>query len=194
MILLAVMLCITLLVIGVIAGGFIYLEQANSATATRAFVDSLRQSATETSVRGFIEMESLTLAADARFELTAAATQTTATALALDTLNAPTSTPTVTGTPPTSTPSPTATRRPGTVVTARTGTITIMECYGHEASIALGQSEFASLHSFATKTYTVPPGTYQLKVNYLDQPGNNVDTPIEVRGGTQVLRIGNLCP
>ncbi len=118
----------------------------------------------------------------------------------------PTATATVTVTPtitntsgPSNTPTETATATPTETNTPGSGsfapseiTIVFQECRGLEGTIWFGQAPPRSLHSRSTVSYTVPPGTYALRVEWLDHGDFNADTTLDLQRD-RVVRFGDDC-
>lgn len=109
----------------------------------------------------------------------------------------PTHTPTATDTPgptdtPTETATPTATET-NTRVPVFNALITFRECRGIDGTITFGQAAPQSIHAWHSVQYTVPPGTYSLRIEWSGHSEFNVDTKMTFRGGNQVVDFGDQC-
>lgn len=97
---------------------------------------------------------------------------------------------------PTFTASPTAAITPTSAIvfTARpkTVTVTLRECRGDEGTVFFGQAQPQSLGAYKSISFTVPPGSYHLRIDWLRKPENNVNTDIEVTRST-TLAFGDQC-
>ena len=205
MVLLAVLIplvlcCAALLIAGVVGTTF-YSGQINSAdaTTTQAYAQILQARATQTEAALAAEQELTAQAAGAgaqhtaeSFALTATGEFATEQAQLTETFQAQanlTATATIT---------PTATRRPGGGGgggggNTGNGTVIFKECRGYEGTLTFGQSPAQSLHAYDSITFTVPVGSYLLRVDWQDHPGANYQGPIDVRAGTQVVQFGDQC-
>ncbi len=112
---------------------------------------------------------------------------------ALKTASAPTAT--ATETPmATATESPTATPKPTSSGSGGgQATVTLKECRGYDGTVFFGQSSPNSIHAFDSVSYTVPAGSYALRIDWLGHSEVNVNTTIQVRAGSQVLPFGDQC-
>ena len=100
---------------------------------------------------------------------------------------------------PSRTPTNTATATPTETNTPGSGTfvpsvitIVFQECRGFEGTIWFWQAPPQSLHARSTVSYTVPPGTYALRVEWLNQGDFNADTALEFTRD-RVVRFGDDC-
>ncbi len=154
------------------------LLQTESALATEAQVTADAAAAAEQATG--------TAAAQVAEQL--ALTQTTEAQLAV------TPTETASAIPATAAPTAKPTLKPGAISTAtpKTVTVTLRECRGDEGTVLFGQALPQSLHSFASLSFTVAPGTYHLTIKWLGKPQNNVDTQLEITGN-QTFAFGDQC-
>ncbi len=95
--------------------------------------------------------------------------------------------------PPTITTTPTAT---AVIVlftpTPTTVTVTLRECRGDEGTVFFGQVQPLSIHAYKSISFTIPPGKYRLRIDWLRKKENNVNTEIEVKSST-TLAFGDQC-
>jgi hypothetical protein len=101
---------------------------------------------------------------------------------------------TVTVEAPTETATAKATLKPGTFRTAtpKTATVTLRECRGDDGTVLFGQALPQSLHAFSSLNFTVAPGTYHLRVTWVQKPQNNVDADVKI-DGSQTIAFGDQC-
>lgn len=92
--------------------------------------------------------------------------------------------------PPTATLTPTATIF--LTPTPTTVTVTLRECRGDEGTVFFGQVESLSIHAYKSISFTIPPGKYRLRIDWLRKRENNVNTEIEVTKST-TLAFGDQC-
>ncbi len=92
--------------------------------------------------------------------------------------------------PPTATLTPTATIF--LTPTPTTVTVTLRECRGDEGTVFFGQVEPLSIHAYKSISFTIPPGKYRLRIDWLRKRENNVNTEIEVTKST-TLAFGDQC-
>jgi hypothetical protein len=83
--------------------------------------------------------------------------------------------------PPTRTPTPPA------VVT-----LTLIECRGQEGTVTFDRSSSQSLHAYGRISFTVPRGVHHLQVFWLNNPGQNVDTDLDLQRDTAMV-FGDPC-
>lgn len=91
---------------------------------------------------------------------------------------------------------PTTTRTPTATVfftpTPTTVTVTLRECRGDEGTVFFGQVQPQSIHAYKSISFTIPPGKYRLRIDWLRKKENNVNTEIEVTRST-TLAFGDQC-
>ena len=104
---------------------------------------------------------------------------------ALNTASAPTETPTET---PTATPKSTSSGGGG-----GQATVTLKDCRGYEGVAFFGQSAAQAIHAFESVSFTVPAGSYALRIDWTGHSEVNVNTTIQVKAGSQVLPFGDQC-
>lgn len=92
--------------------------------------------------------------------------------------------------PPTATLTPTATVF--FTPTPTTVTVTLRECRGDEGTVFFGQVQPQSIHAYKSISFTIPPGKYRLRIDWLRKKENNVNTEIEVTRST-TLAFGDQC-
>lgn len=94
----------------------------------------------------------------------------------------------------TATATETATAKPGVFRTAtpKTATVTLRECRGDDGTVLFGNALPQSLHAFSSLNFTVAPGTYHLRITWVQRPQNNVDTDVEIKG-SQTITFGDQC-
>ena len=92
--------------------------------------------------------------------------------------------------PPTTTTTPTATVF--FTPTPTTVTVTLRECRGDEGTVLFGQVQPQSLHAYKSISFTIPRGKYSLRILWLRNKQNNVNTEIEVNSST-TLAFGDQC-
>ncbi len=134
--------------------------------------------------------EQIVIVASDTPEPTATATATATRTISLTNTNTsgPSNTPTETAT---ATPTETNTLGSGSLAPSEI-TIVFQECRGFEGTIWFGQAAPRSHHARSTVAYTVPPGTYALLVEWLDQGDFNADTTLEFTRD-RVVRFGDDC-
>jgi hypothetical protein len=90
-------------------------------------------------------------------------------------------------------PTETATR-PAVAATARprTFTVTIRECRGFEGTILFSAAPDQSLHAYQSVSFTVPPGTYKLRILWLNHRDQDVDLDLKVEA-SQTIQFGDQC-
>ncbi len=71
-------------------------------------------------------------------------------------------------------------------------TITLRECRGYEGTIIFGQEQPRSINAYKSVTFTVPPGKYNLRIDWFQKPENNINTQIEFLS-SQTITYGQ-CP
>ncbi len=74
------------------------------------------------------------------------------------------------------------------------GTIVFRECRGFEGSLTFASFEITSFHAFSEARYTMPFGSYPLRVDWPNNSDLNVNTTVNVVGGTRVIAFGDVCP
>jgi hypothetical protein len=179
--------------------------QQASATAAAAET-SAAQAATQAAVDAAAELTAA--AQEASDSLTQAAIEqstadassfATAAALAIEqqnqtaTAESATLTAAVTDTPAVIAPTETATHRPSfATATPKTITITLRECRGDEGVLFFGQAQPQSFHSFSSLSFTVPPGTYHIRIDWKAKPENNVNSDFKL-DSSQTLNFGDQC-
>lgn len=92
--------------------------------------------------------------------------------------------------PPTITTTPTATVF--FTPTPTTVTVTLRECRGDEGTVFFGQVQPLSIHAYKSISFTIPPGKYRLRIDWLRKKENNVNTEIEVTRSI-TLPFGDQC-
>ncbi len=161
-------------------GGVPYMvnrAQARNATATQVAIELTQVQANGTAAHSKLEY-------DLAIQTVEAATQqwrTTQTVAASATLAASSS----------STPALKGTATTGGA--SGKGTIIFKECRGHEGTLTFAQAPPQSIHAWSTVSFTIPAGSYPLRIDWLDHGEINVNTTVQVRGGTQVVPFGDQC-
>lgn len=98
-------------------------------------------------------------------------------------------TPSITSSPTLPTETPT---RPFFTSTPKLVRIALRECRGYEGTVIFGQSQPQSIHAFDTMIFTVPPGTYNLRIIWLRHPENNVNIEVDAKVD-QTIPFGSDC-
>jgi len=195
---LPILMCIPLAIIAIF--GYQQLNVWQSSTAT-AVEQSTRQAILATqAARSQLEAAQTATAAfatgQAQIDLNNAAATGTADALLLlsqsltqTALVPPTEPPTQTEVLPTETATRVAvaaTPRP------RTFTVTLRECRGFEGTVLFSAAPDQSLHAFQSISFTVPAGTYKLRILWLNHRDADVDLDLKV-DASQTLQFGESC-
>jgi hypothetical protein len=104
--------------------------------------------------------------------------------------------------PPTDTEAPTETEilptetatKPAVAATARprTFTVTIRECRGFEGTVLFSAAPDQSLHAYQSISFTVPAGTYKLRILWLNHRDQDVDLDLKV-DASQTIQFGDSC-
>ena len=76
--------------------------------------------------------------------------------------------------------------------TPNTVTVTLRECRGFEGTVIFGNAPAQSLHGFASISFTVPPGTYNLRIDWLGHSSDNINQPFTFTA-SQTLTFGEQC-
>ncbi len=195
---LPVLMCIPIACIVIFSYQQYAVWQSGTATAVE---QSTRQAILATqAARSQLEAEQTATAAfataQAEIDLNNAAATGTAEALFLvaqsltqTALVPPTEAPTETAALPTET----ATKAPvAATPRPRTFTVTLRECRGFEGTVLFSAAPDQSLHAFQSISFTVPAGTYKLRILWLNHRDQDVDIDLKV-DASQTLQFGDSC-
>ena len=184
---LPILICLPLLCIGVYAyQQYTVLQITNTAAAgqqTQQAVQLTAQAVEAQNQAGTITAADLTQQANVAATEAALAIQL---ALTQTALVPPTDTPAPSPLPPSETPTLDVTLAPRTV------TITLRECRGDNGTVFFGQAPSQSLEAFKSISFTVPPGKYQLRIDWKRTPANNVNMEMEFTS-SRTLPLGDQC-
>lgn len=166
--------------------GFVVWDQGSgSQAATATALQQQTQSAVETAQRLEIEQRAAETATAA---LSARQAAEDATALAAQATVTPSRTP---GPTPVATETETSTLFVGTSTPASV-TLTLRECRGWDGTVIFDPVPPQSLSAHKTLSFTVQPGQYHLRIDWLGHPEQNVSIQLDLKKDTG-LTFGDQC-